>query len=130
MNVKNDFALVPRSPTAVEKAEPAAKRILAVIVADVLALAPVEDPEAMFRKGQAFFSGDGVPKNSTEAVKWYRMAAEQGHASAQNYLGWMYARGEGVPKDCVEAVKWYRRAVEQGRGGPRGSGFGVWGTQE
>ena len=42
MKEKNDFALVPRSPSAVEKAAPGAKPILAVIVADILALAPVE----------------------------------------------------------------------------------------
>jgi TPR repeat protein len=31
--------------------------------------------------------------NYAEAVKWYRKAAEQGDADAQNNLGWMYARG-------------------------------------
>jgi CheY-like chemotaxis protein len=35
----NNFALVPRSPTAVERAEPGAKRILSGMVADALALA-------------------------------------------------------------------------------------------
>jgi Leucine Rich Repeat (LRR) protein len=39
MNEKNDFALVPRSSGALEKAEPGAKRILAGMVADTLALA-------------------------------------------------------------------------------------------
>jgi len=34
----NDFALVPRPPGAVEKAEPGAKRILSGMVADTLAL--------------------------------------------------------------------------------------------
>ncbi len=90
MDEKNDFALVPKSPTAVEKAEPGAKRILAVIVADMLSLTPVEDPKTLFRKGQAYFIGDGVPKDAVEAAKLYRMAAEQGHADAQHNLGWMY----------------------------------------
>ena len=39
MNEKNDFALVPRSPSALEKAEPGAKLILSGMVADALALA-------------------------------------------------------------------------------------------
>jgi formylglycine-generating enzyme required for sulfatase activity len=102
MNEKNDFALVPRTPTAVEKAEPGAKRILAVMVADVLALAPLEDPESLFCKGRAYLVGDGVPKDSTEAVKWFRKAAEQGHAEAQSTLGWMYDKGDDVPKDSME----------------------------
>ena len=38
----------------------------------------------------------GVSEDDAEAVRWYRLAAEQGHASAQFNLGVMYARGEGV----------------------------------
>ena len=50
----------------------------------------------------------------SEAVKWYRKAADQGHAKAQYNLGWCYANGEGVAKNISEAVKWYRKAAEQG----------------
>jgi hypothetical protein len=39
MKEKNDFALVPRSPTAVEKAEPGMKRVLSGMITDALALA-------------------------------------------------------------------------------------------
>ena len=49
-----------------------------------------------------------------EAVKWYRLAAEQGYAAAQVNLGVMYANGRGVLKDFAAAVKWYRLAAEQG----------------
>ena len=50
-----------------------------------------------------------------EAVKWYRLAAEQGHAKAQNALGAAYSFGqEGVSQNHEEARKWYRRAAEQG----------------
>lgn len=42
MNGCNDFALVPRPPGALEKAEPGAKRILSGMVADTLALAKKE----------------------------------------------------------------------------------------
>ena len=34
-----------------------------------------------------------------EAVRWYRMAADQGLADAQFVLGFMYANGQGVPQD-------------------------------
>ena len=43
-------------------------------------------------------NGRGVPQDDTEAVKWYRKAAEQGHAEAQNNLGVMYLNGRGVPQ--------------------------------
>ena len=49
-----------------------------------------------------------------EAVKWYRLAADQGDASAQFNLGVMYDNGQGVAQDYKEAVKWYRLAADQG----------------
>lgn len=58
--------------------------------------------------------GKGIPKDEVEALKWYRKAAEQGYAPAQNILGVTYTTGHGVPNDDVEAVKWYRKAAEQG----------------
>lgn len=72
MNAKNDFALVPRPSTAIEKVEPGARRILSVIVTDMLALAPVGDPETLLQRGRAYLEGDGVPQDYTEAVKWFR----------------------------------------------------------
>ena len=58
--------------------------------------------------------GLGVPQDYKEAVKWYRLSAEQGVAQAQYKLGWMYSNGLGVPQDYKEAVKWYRLSAEQG----------------
>ena len=49
-----------------------------------------------------------------EAVKWWRLAAEQGDASAQYSLGLAHAKGQGVPQDYANAVKWFRKAGEQG----------------
>ncbi len=55
-----------------------------------------------------------MTQDLAEAVKWYRKSAERGHASAQNNLGFMYAKGRGVTQDHAEAVKWYRKAAAQG----------------
>ncbi len=63
--------------------------------------------------GVMYEKGQGVPRDSTEAVKWFRKVAEQGHAKAQNNFGFMYQNGQGVPRDSAEAVKWYRKAAEQ-----------------
>ncbi|MEE8544981.1 MAG: tetratricopeptide repeat protein, partial [Alphaproteobacteria bacterium] len=57
----------------------------------------------------AYISGDYAT-----ALREYRLAAEQGDASAQNNLGVMYAMGRGVPQDSALAAQWYRRAAEQG----------------
>ena len=55
-----------------------------------------------------------MERDDTEAVRWYRRAAEQGDVLAQYNLGWMYENGRGVGRDRVEAVRWYRLAAEQG----------------
>lgn len=61
-------------------------------------------------------AGRLLPKDSTEAVKWFRKASEQGDADAQKELGDMYRSGEGVTKDINEAAKWYHKSAEQGNG--------------
>ena len=72
-------------------------------------------PDAQFSLGKMYSNGNGVPKNDTKALKWFRKAAEQGHTLAQTILGAIYLwEGQGTPKDYVEAVRWYRRAAEQG----------------
>ena len=37
---------------------------------------------AQYNLGIMYAKGDGVPENDAEAVKWYRKAADQGHAKA------------------------------------------------
>ena len=64
--------------------------------------------------GYCYFNGKGVSKDESEAVRWYRKAAEQGDADAQANLGYCYLHGKGVSKDEAEAVRWYRKAAEQG----------------
>jgi CheY-like chemotaxis protein len=45
MNDKNNFALVPKLPGSLEKAEPGAKRIVSSMIADMLALTKEESPQ-------------------------------------------------------------------------------------
>ena len=58
--------------------------------------------------------GRGVSQDYGEAVRWFRLSADQGEAGGQANLGWMHENGRGVQRDRVEAVRWYRRAAEQG----------------
>ena len=61
-----------------------------------------------------FQHGKGVAQNYKTAEKWYRLAAEQGNARAQNNLGVMYATGLGVLKDHVYAHMWWNIAASSG----------------
>ena len=64
--------------------------------------------------GDAYYYGTGVEQDYAEAIRLWRLAAEQGNAFAQYNLGDAYHYGEGVEQDYAEAVKWYRLAAEQG----------------
>ncbi len=87
------------------------KHLLAAIVIMIGAMsaAPVladyEDGVAAHERGQY-----------ATALKEFLPLAEQGHAAAQYYLGFMYEQGDGVEQDYVESARWYTRAAEQGDG--------------
>ncbi len=49
-----------------------------------------------------------------EGVRWFRVAADQGHARAQCTLGFCYKTGKGVAPDQQESQRWYRLAAAQG----------------
>jgi TPR repeat protein len=53
-------------------------------------------------------------KDYPEALLYFRKAAAQGDAKAQNNLGVMYDNGLGVAQDYKEAMKWYRLAAAKG----------------
>jgi TPR repeat protein len=62
-----------------------------------------------------YANGQGVVKDDAEAVRWFRKAADQGDAGAQNNLGVMYEQGRGgLVKDEAEAIRWYGKAADQG----------------
>ena len=66
---------------------------------------------AQYNLGVMYGDGEGVPQDYKEAVRWLRLAAEQGDSDAQNNLGLMYEEGEGVPQDYSQAHIWYNLAA-------------------
>lgn len=82
-------------------------------IQSLLKLAAQNDVEAQFELAEAYRTGDGAVENFAEALRWYRAAAELGHADAQNNLGAMLLAGMGTDKNPVEAAYWYRKAAEQ-----------------
>lgn len=67
------------------------------------------DVDAQFRVGNAYDFANGAPHSVENAIKYYRMAAEQGHAEAQNSLGSVFQ----AEKNYTEAKLWYERAAAQ-----------------
>src|SRR5439155_122960 len=56
------------------------------------------------------------PLDQARAAAWFRKAADQGHAYAQQRLGVAYRDGAGVPADRALSLQWFRRAAERGSG--------------
>ena len=106
-----------RSKPKADKKERAAKPKKGWIVLAAIAAVLVIGFSVGFATGAAQ-DGIGLVNdvlgNSTEAVRWYTLAADKGDADAQNNLGVCYANGSGVELNYEEAAKWYRLAAEQG----------------
>ena len=71
--------------------------------------------DAQRELGASYARGDwSGPQDLAEAVRWYRLAAEKGHADAQYNLGFMLLLGEGAPQNVEEGLMWLHRSGEQG----------------
>jgi uncharacterized protein len=75
----------------------------ALVGGDPAGAGPVEDAAAAYKRG-----------DYATAMRLFRPLADEGDASAQVVLGFMYKRGQGVPQDLAAAVRWYRLAADQG----------------
>jgi len=83
--------------------------------ADLRRRAATGDARAQLELGQRYEAGvPPFPFDQVEAARWYRRAAESGHAGAQVNLATMYLEGHGVRRDVAQAVTWYRAAAAQG----------------
>ncbi len=78
--------------------------LLLAALAGTAVAGPFEDAISAYERG-----------DYDEAARWYRRAAEQGHADGQFNLGLKYANGDGVPQDYVQAHMWFSLAGAQGR---------------
>lgn len=57
--------------------------------------------------------GKGLPRDYSEAAKWYAAAARRS-VGAQYNLGVLYEHGMGVPRDYSRAASYYLGAAEHG----------------
>ncbi len=83
----------------------------------LMPLAEHGHPAAQYNIGVMHEWGNGVPKDNSAALKWYKRSAERFHKDAQNNLGAMYSKGEGTEQDFVEALKWFIISAENGSEG-------------
>ena len=74
------------------------------------------DPEAQFRLGRMYHSGEGGPQNEVDAARWLNLSAQKGHIQAQFELGLLLWRGnQDVPRMPVAGLKWLTIALTRCR---------------
>jgi len=66
-----------------------------------------------FMVGYGLANGRGTAADLSEAIRWYKAAAERGHLIAQNNLGLHYRDGKGIERDPAEAYKWLSLAADR-----------------
>lgn len=77
---------------------------------------PERNQERVMPAADMCLKGNGYHQKGDyeQALLWYRKAALQKNAMAQNAIGEYYEKGLGVEQDLLEAERWYRSAAEQG----------------
>jgi hypothetical protein len=71
------------------------------------------DADAAEALGWFYDEGRFVAHDPSQAVRYYRMAAEGGDARAQWRLGVMLDQGEGLSPDPEQALRWFEKAAAQ-----------------
>jgi putative methionine-R-sulfoxide reductase with GAF domain len=94
------------APTSTDPQLSASAAVTASDFSGLRTLAEKGDAAAQFAVGAAYATGDDVPQDYVEAVRWFSQAAEQGHVVAQATLGAYYWAGRGVTPDLVKAYFW------------------------
>ena len=61
-----------------------------------------------------YANGIGVAQDHTEALRFYMLAAAQGHAISLHDVARYHELGLGIPGNEGEAIHWYRRAQTAG----------------
>ncbi|KQM88592.1 hypothetical protein ASE67_02290 [Sphingomonas sp. Leaf23] len=68
------------------------------------------DADAQFNLGQAYKLGRGVKMDMAQAERWYALAAQQGHAQAEDNYGLiLFQNGKRA-----DAVKWLEKSSQRG----------------
>ena len=75
--------------------------------------------DAQFSVGKTYLDGSDdsqlpVSERLSKAARWFRRAAERGHAPSQYRLATLYELGHGAPKSYADAMSWYEQAANNG----------------
>jgi TPR repeat protein len=88
---------------------------LSILVDQLIEQKNQPDPEVWHALGAAYRGGNGAHKNRGEAIRWFRRAAEAGHAKAMMSLGSALRYPDHWCEGAeAESLEWARKAAELG----------------
>ena len=79
----------------------------------IFELALTEKPAVLYSHGQLFRQGERVTQDPAKAMRFFRAAAIQSHASAPYELGMMHLHGEAGVRDKLRALVWFTLASQR-----------------
>ncbi|WP_421724026.1 tetratricopeptide repeat protein [Bauldia sp.] len=71
------------------------------------------DPEAQAKLAWMYYNGEGGERDSVQAARWAKLAADKGDVNAQALLGHVLFEGEGVPRQPVLGLMYLTVARDQ-----------------
>ena len=83
----------------------------ATALTEFTAVAEQGNQEAQLIVGKMYMIGQGVEKDSEQAIHWFKAAAGQGNTDAQFFLGAIYLLPQ---RDIAEGLKWLTLSADQG----------------
>ncbi len=86
---------------------------------EVAAVASANRPDTCMVMGLCYYYGLGIEQDIQQAVHWFTLGAEGGHADCMRELAKLYRYGVLVPKDSAKALSYMRQAI---RGGNESAG--------
>lgn len=79
---------------------------------------PAHPAQALAEQGLRLLHGEGIPRDTDQAVVYLCAAARKGHGTAAFELGWLYLQGRDVLRDDGLAVGWFDEADRLGEPTP------------
>ena len=82
---------------------------------DLMMTAVQGDADAAYQLGYLYETGDGVPQDEKEALRWYLMGAQKGHSKAQFNLAVMLEEGRGqvTAEQLALSQQWVAQWIEK-----------------
>lgn len=105
-----------KTPLGMDSLRNAGKNFQASDVSDIRRRAQLNDPEALYFLGIMHYYGNaiGVEKNTDQAIRYFKLAADKGHLSAQVNLGMLLIGEPTNVQNTAQAITYFTRAAENG----------------